>query len=271
MRKTKIILIIILFFIGSFSALKFTRSYFSDTEVALGNSIQVGTWGTTSPETPPTETPTPTQEAPTPTPTPTSTPSNLADHVVISEIMVKGDSADDEFIELYNPTGSEVNLSSWSIQYRGGDATTYYRKNFVTSNIIPAHGFLLIGNTAYNGSVSLDMVHNTFSLSSDGGTVFLVNNQTTLTDATDNGPTAIDKVAYGVGTHLRPEGSAYIAALDANQSLERKAYSTSDVSSMIGGSDATKGNAYDSEDNASDFVLRTTSQPQNTSSTTEIP
>jgi len=271
MRKTKILLAFVLVFLGSLSVIKFTRSYFSDTEKVLGNSIQVGTWG----ESAPTSTPTPTEGTPTPettsTPTPTSTPSNLADHVVISEIMVKGDSADDEFIELYNPTSSNVNLSSWSIQYRGGGAATYYRKNFEANDIIPAHGFLLIGNTAYNGSVSVDMIHNTFSLSSDGGTVFLVNNQTTLTDATDNGPTVVDKVAYGTGTSLRPEGSAYSTAPAQNQSIERKAYSTSDTASMTSGLDTNKGNAYDSEDNASDFVLRTTSQPQNTSSTTEIP
>ena len=55
-------------------------------------------------------------------------------------------------------------------------------------------------------------------------------------------------------------------------SYERKAYATSDATSMTTGADATKGNSYDSDNNSTDFVLRPTRDPQNASSgVTEVP
>ena len=81
---------------------------------------------------------------------------SIADHVVISEIQTAGGTADDEFIELYNPTSSEVDISSWSIQYRGGAGTTYYRKNFESGNSVPAYGFFLIAHSSYDGTVNPD-------------------------------------------------------------------------------------------------------------------
>ena len=40
---------------------------------------------------------------------------------------------------------------------------------------------------------------------------------------------------------------------------------------MEGGVDALKGNGFDAGDNATDFILRTASQPQNGSSASETP
>jgi len=66
--------------------------------------------------------------------------------LVISEVQikgssVKGDLANDEFIEIYNPTDHDIDLSNWSIQYRGSKSTSFYKKNFVNDNSIPAKGY----------------------------------------------------------------------------------------------------------------------------------
>jgi hypothetical protein len=54
-------------------------------------------------------------------------------------------------------------------------------------------------------------------------------------------------------------------------SLERKALSTSTSATMaVGGTDANRGNGYDSDNNSTDFVTRAARQPQNSSSPTEI-
>ena len=65
--------------------------------------------------------------------------------VVINEIMyspISGD-ADDEFIELHNRSGSAVNLGGWRLQ----DGVTF---TFPAGTVIPAGGFLVVGNNATN-------------------------------------------------------------------------------------------------------------------------
>jgi len=219
---------------------------FTDTE-QISNSITSGHWETPAPK------------------------ENMADHLVISEVQTAGGTDDDEFIELYNPTGSPVDISSWSIQYRGGGAATYQKKNFESDNTIPAHGFFLIAHGgSYDGTATYDMSWSQ-SLSATGGTVFLVNNQTELTEGTDGGSTVVDKVAYGAGGYLRPEGTAFTPAPAANQSIERKAQASSTPDTMkVGGLDEFKGNGYDTNNNSNDFILRDTPEPQNSSSPIEI-
>ena len=65
----------------------------------------------------PTISPSPTGTATiTPTPTPTSTPA-LANHLLISEVLYKPNGTDPnlEWIEIYNPTGLDVDLSSFKV------------------------------------------------------------------------------------------------------------------------------------------------------------
>lgn len=249
----------------AFALAAVSNSFFTDKETSTGNVLSAGVWIT------PTITPTiiPTIVPDTPTPTPTWA-QNLADHIVISEIQTKGNGSSNMFVEFYNPTNSNIDISSWSFQYRGPNATGYEKKNFVAGNVIQAHGFFLFGHSGSGLSPSPDITAS-ISLGLSGGTVFLVSNQIALNETTDNGSTVVDKVAYGTGSYLRPEGSSYLNTPSENQSLERKAHSISTVISMMSGVDVLKGNANDTENNLNDFILRTTSLPQNSGSSIEIP
>jgi PKD repeat protein len=169
-------------------------------------------------------------------------------HLVISEVQVAGASASDEFIEIYNPTETAINIETWSIQYKSATGTTFYKKNFSSGVSIPAHGWFLIAHTSYLGATVPDMSQSTISLAGTGGNIFLVNNQTTLT--TTNDPSIIDKVAYGTGDS--PENIA-TPAPSAGQSIERK----------FGGE---FGNGEDTDNNLNDFNLQITPNPQNTAS-----
>lgn len=180
--------------------------------------------------------------------------SETADHIVISEVQVSGATSNDEFIELYNPTAVSVDLSSYSIQYKGGASGTFSKKNFVSGDVIPSSGFFLIAHNDYTGVVVPDMNHGSFTISTTGGTVFLANDQVLLT--TGEGVSIIDKVAYGSGT-LYPETTATVAPL-ANQSIERKSSTENGL-----------GNALDTDNNASDFGSKVTPDPQNSSSPIE--
>lgn len=183
--------------------------------------------------------------------------SATANHVVISEVQVGGGEADDEFIELYNPTSSAIDISSWSIQ-RETTTGSFARKNFETGDSIPAHGYFLVAHTDYDGAVTEDMVHSAFTLSSTGTTVFLVNNQLTLVSGDE--ASVVDKVAIGTSA-LDAEGSNFPSVPSANSSVER----------LPGEFIPAGGNGEDSDNNAADFALRTTSEPQNTLSSTETP
>ncbi|OGM59923.1 hypothetical protein A3A75_02580 [Candidatus Woesebacteria bacterium RIFCSPLOWO2_01_FULL_39_10] len=184
--------------------------------------------------------------------------SATAAHIVISEIQVGGGVANDEFVELYNPTDSAVDLSGWSIQ-RETTGGGFARKNFESGDSIASHGFFLVAHTDYDdASVPANMTHGSFILSSTGTTVFLVNDQVDL--VTGDETTIVDKVAIGDST-LDPETSPFPDVPPVNQSIERKP----------GESNPTGGNGEDSDNNANDFSTRTASEPQNTSSATETP
>lgn len=79
-------------------------------------------------------------------------------------------------------------------------------------------------------------------------------------------------MSWDPGASSLKEGTQFADNPQENESIERKALSTSTASTMlIGGADEFKGNSYDTNNNSTDFILRTISQPQNSSSPTETP
>ena len=74
--------------------------------------------------------------------------------IVINEIAWMGstDSTSDEWIELYNTTSSDIDLTGWSIEDDG--STTYS----ITSGTIPANGFFLIEDSEIATNIAADIV-----------------------------------------------------------------------------------------------------------------
>ncbi|ATB42622.1 hypothetical protein CYFUS_008101 [Cystobacter fuscus] len=202
----------------------------------------------------------------------TITEAPSADHVVISEFASKNFVAgsttvnhDDEFIELYNPTNVAVPITGWKIQYKSASAGSSFNDlqglTFTTGSI-PAKGFYLVAQkTSFIGPTP-DATYT--ALTAHGGASLRI------LDASGN---VVDKLAWGTGAALDPEGTAApaIANTVAGSSYERKAVSSSTADTMSGGSDALRGNGYDSGNNVADFVVRATRNPQNSSSAPESP
>jgi hypothetical protein len=193
-------------------------------------------------------------------------------HVVISELTVVGPGgASDEFVELYNPTGSPVDMSSWHIQYKSATGAAY--QNEVTlpqGAVIASHGYYLIasgGTGGYSGNVPADFLRGSALAFAAAGGHVRIGPASIGTAPTD--PSAVDTIGYGTGN--TPEGGGMgPPAPTAGQSLERKASSTATAATMApGGADALFGNALDTDSNAADFVVRAVSQPQNRASGTE--
>lgn len=190
--------------------------------------------------------------------------SAISDHVVISEVMIEGDSSNDEFVELYNPTDTLVDMEGWRLRRTSASGSTGSNLVSSISGSINAHSYFLIAHPDFDG-VSVDLP---YSATSSG----IANHNTVIleTDENDIGErTEIDKVGLGDATNF--EGAGTVDNPIDGGSVERKAFSTSTSQSMgVGGDDENMGNGEDSDDNAADFVQRAVSDPQN-SSVTEIP
>jgi hypothetical protein len=191
-----------------------------------------------------TATPTPTG-SPTATATSTPTPSRTAGppaHLVISEFRSRGpNGSDDEFVELFNPSGGAVNIGGWAVRRSAGcGTTTYTLATIPTGTILQPGQFYLL---ASNSGSSLTNADQTFSpaLADDGGVAL-----------TSSGGTAIDQAglcattAYREGTVL-PQLSGSL-----DQSYER----------LPGGNTA----CVDNNNNAGDYVLVSPANPQNRAS-----
>ena len=165
-----------------------------------------------------------------------------ADHLVISQVQITGGAGHttDDFVELYNPTDSDVDLNGMRLVKRTktGTADTLI-KSWTTSTIIPAHKFYLWANSSYSGiSPSADVV-TTGSLADDNGVA--------LRSGSNDTGTIIDSVAWGEAANAFVEWGVFTFNPTVNQSLERVA---------------------DLDNNAADFVL-TASHPRNSQSSAE--
>lgn len=232
-----------------------THSFFTESSTSAVNLIAAAQ---TFPTTPITPSLTP-MNTPTATPTLTSTSTN---HIVISEVQIHGANANHDFVELYNPTNSDVNLNGWQLNKKISSGTSSSLVLIGSGKSIKAHGFFLWANSegGYSASINSDV---------SNGNYITENNSIELENQTN---TIIDKVAWGNGSNQYIEGLSFPNNPATNQSIERKAFSGSTTITMgSGGIDQNNGNSFDSDNNSTDFILRTLSNPQNSSSAVEIP
>jgi cysteine-rich repeat protein len=202
----------------------------------------------------------------------------VTDHIVISEFSPRGPRGGfDEFIELYNPTNQAVDISGWRLQTKAASATSPWmdRVVFPGNTSLAPHRFLLIANTAnssgYQSPTSgppADFAWlNPNTGLGDTGAIRLVRTVNQVDEV-------IDAVAFGSGA-VGGEGAplpAHPGSAMSTRSFERKAKVSSTEATMTGtGADVFAGNGFDTQDNASDFYLRSTTarEPQNDQSPPE--
>ncbi|MEO7768805.1 MAG: lamin tail domain-containing protein, partial [Ferruginibacter sp.] len=110
-------------------------------------------------------------------------------HLVISQVYGGGGNSGatykNDFIEIFNPTASAVNLSGWSVQYSSAAGTGTWAATSLSGNIL-AGGYYLVQEAAGTGgttSLPTPDATGTIALSATTGKVALVNNNTPLSGA----------------------------------------------------------------------------------------
>ena len=149
-------------------------------------------------------------------------------HVVINEVQVgSAASPSDEFIELYNPCASMIDLTGSSLVYRSAAGTSDLVIISLNKTIAPG-GFYLVTGPAFGDMGAPDQSYGAGRMSATGGGVGL----------RDGTQALIDSVGYGTATNAFVEAAA-AAAPPNGQSIARKP------------------NGYDTDHNGSDFVAMT--------------
>jgi len=146
-------------------------------------------------------------------------------NVVISQVYGGGGNSGapftNDFIELFNRSGTPVNLAGWSVQYASSSSSSW-QKTDLTGTLAPGQ-YLLIQEASggANGAPlpAPDMV-GTISMASTGGKVALVSNTTLLNTACPLGPNVIDFVGYGSSASCF-EGSGPAPAPSATNAILR--------------------------------------------------
>lgn len=168
---------------------------------------------------------------------------NWANHVVISEVQITGGvgKANNDFIELYNPTNQPINISGWKLRKRKQNGDESSIKIFSQGKFIPAHSYFLWANSENNFHLTIGADEWSTSYLTENNSIALFDNEGNL----------IDALAWGSG-HNNPfiEGLPHPVNPSANQSLERKPANE-------------QGNGEDTNDNSQDFILQEDSNPNN--------
>ncbi|MDY6836283.1 MAG: lamin tail domain-containing protein [Chloroflexota bacterium] len=193
------------------------------------------------------------------------TAATLADHLVISEIQIgDADSAAHDFVEIYNPTDSPIDLSD----YEGGYIKLIKRTKSGTSDssvkswknpeegensIVPAHGYYLWASKNAGDGWELLVGADTST-----STTLANNNAVGLrfikTDNQDE--PLIDSVGWGEAENSLVEREPAPTPPEYG-SIERKSGD---------GLDHAYGNALDTDDNSWDFMKQYAPNPQNSES-----
>jgi hypothetical protein len=218
-------------------------------------------------------------------------------HLVLSEIAAEvGGNDSQEYVELYNGTESTYTMTNggWhpsytlEVVYSSGGAAAVMNPDgamhWVNTILYPHHYFLVASTPTVNG-VTADVYYSDVDQGISTPDNRLIAGASAGVRLKSNGVyeaagLSVDAVGWGHsgGGPWGPSGliegttgfrlSGGGDGLSNNESIERIAYSTSTESMMLGtGIHAAMGNAFDSNDNSTDWVDHTSScSPQNTGS-----
>lgn len=178
--------------------------------------------------------------------------------IVINEAYLSGGSAGaafrNKFVELRNTSAQDVDLSTWSLQYRSATGTGASNTTVsLAGKSIKAGGYLLVAGGS-NGTAGADLpaadVTTSLNPSATTGTLILARTAAALslpTGSLTGNPEVADLLGYGTSNTFETKASAAPSGTTDVRSLNRTA-------------------RKDTDDNSADFTLSTEITPQNSGS-----
>lgn len=154
----------------------------------------------------------------------------LKAQVVINEVYGAGGNTgavyQNDFVELYNRSGADIVMTSWSIQYTSSTGNSWGNNKVVFSDTIPANGFFLI-KLATGGTTGTPLpaedASGAINLSGTAGKLILCNSATSLSANTNPNESTdsniVDKLGYGAANGF--EGTGPAPAASATTSVQR--------------------------------------------------
>jgi endonuclease G, mitochondrial len=131
------------------------------------------------------------------------------DHIVISQVYGGGGNSgatyQNDFVELYNPTTSAVDLGGWTIQYASATGTGLWQPQPLGGVMQPGEYYLVkLATNGVIGAVLPDAnINGTLNLSGTNGKVALVNNGDALEGCPVGQEMVVDLVGYGTTANCR--------------------------------------------------------------------
>ena len=127
------------------------------------------------------------------------------DHLVVSQVYGgggnPGSAFTNDFVEIYNPTGTAVDLTGYSIQYAAPGNTTGFGSVLPLSGIVqPSSYFLVQLAGGVNGAAlpTPDQSSTTFNMGTVGGKLILVNTTTPVSGSgCPQPPQIVDMISWG--------------------------------------------------------------------------
>jgi hypothetical protein len=156
-------------------------------------------------------------------------------NLVINEVLTRGSSASDEWVELFNPCDMDVTFSG-KLVYRGPTSTSDSATLVtLTSRVIPRQGYFLIANM-YAGTADIKPF--------DGGTAVGLGDTGGGVALRDGADQIVTSMAWGSGTNNGFQHGTPAPAPSMNQSVARAP------------------NGADTHNDAADFALDLTPTPR---------
>lgn len=151
---------------------------------------------TSTPEPAPAPEPEPTpvpEPEPTPPPAPTPEPESIQILIVEIQTGTTAGGAEDEYVKLYNPTNSEIDLAGWALKKKTSTGTF---SNLVSAGAfvgkISAKGYFVVAHESYLGPLTVNLRY-----SANSNNLAYTNNSAILYHPDDSVMLVMDEVSWG--------------------------------------------------------------------------